>query len=266
MAMTDVDRVRQWFLGLERAAVALSGGMDSLTLCVLAHQALGRQAQMFHAVSAAVPAAAGKRVRALAAELGWNLSEIDAGELCDERYLSNPLERCYFCKSRLYQAIAQQTTAQIVSGTNYDDLSDFRPGLVAAREYLVRHPFAELEIGKAQIRQIARDLAMPEIAALAASPCLSSRVETGVLIEGGVLQAIDQIEDLLRRLTGAQTVRCRVRGSGVEIQLDPQALAGISVERRGELAGRVKQLLPVRLRECDFVWSEYRMGSAFIGK
>ena len=158
---------------------------------------------------------------------------IDAGELLDARYVANPVNRCYFCKTNLYSTIAPLADAgvTIVSGTNTDDLGDFRPGLAAAAEHSVRHPYVECGIGKPAIRAIATRLGLDDLAELPAAPCLSSRVETGIAIDPDVLKAIDACERLVRDVTGAATVRCRVRRDAVVVELDDAALADLEAPR-----------------------------------
>ena len=111
---------------------------------------------MLHAVSPAVPPHATARVRAHAGLEGWNLAVADAGEFADPRYRANPVDRCFFCKSNLYDRIRSVTQATVASGTNLDDLGDFRPGLKAASQRGVVHPFVEAGIDKAAVREIAR--------------------------------------------------------------------------------------------------------------
>ena len=95
-------RLEANLIEIENVAVALSGGVDSTTLAHHAQQALGSAALMIHAISPAVPREATERVRRLATEEGWNLKVIDAGEFSDPRYLANPIDRCFFCKTNLY--------------------------------------------------------------------------------------------------------------------------------------------------------------------
>ena len=92
------------------AAVAVSGGVDSMTLAFIAHRHLGEQVSIFHAVSPAVPASATIRVQAYAAKEGWTLTILDAGEFGDERYMANPANRCFFCKTNLYGTLAGRPT------------------------------------------------------------------------------------------------------------------------------------------------------------
>ncbi len=109
------------------AAIALSGGVDSMTLAFIAHRRVGADVAMFHAVSPAVPSSATARVKAYAAAEGWALTVLDAGEFADERYMANPSNRCFFCKSNLYGTLASATDRQLLSGTNLNDLGDWRP-------------------------------------------------------------------------------------------------------------------------------------------
>ncbi|MEZ5865710.1 MAG: hypothetical protein R3D25_17190 [Geminicoccaceae bacterium] len=176
----------------DQVAIAVSGGVDSMTLAYLAHRALPEQVMLFHATSAAVPAEATERVRQHAARHGWRLEIIDAGEVADPRYGSNPPDRCFWCKTNLYAAIAQRTTAMIFSGANLDDLDDYRPGLRAAADHGVRHPWIEVAASKTVIRRIAAEHGLFELAVLPASPCLASRIETGIPVTVGALAAIDE--------------------------------------------------------------------------
>ena len=249
-----------------RVAVAVSGGVDSMTLAVVAHRVLGASATMVHAVSPAVPADATERVERYARREGWRLVRIDAGELLDARYVANPVNRCYFCKTNLYSTIAPIAGAgvTIVSGTNTDDLGDFRPGLAAAAEHSVRHPYVECGIGKPAIRAIATWLGLDDLAELPAAPCLSSRVETGIAIDPEVLKAIDACERLVRDVTGAATVRCRVRRDAVVVELDDTALADLEAPRRAALAGEVDERMTAAGVSRVLRFEPYRMGSAFL--
>ena len=250
--------------GMERIAVAVSGGVDSMTLSVVATRTLTNRAEMFHAVSAAVPPEATERVRRYAEREGWRLHLFRAGEFDDADYMRNPLNRCYFCKTNLYRSIAAQTRSVITSGTNLDDLGDYRPGLEAAKEYSVRHPFVEANIDKSTVRAIARFLGLAEVAELPASPCLSSRIETGITIDPRVLYTVNAIERYLRRELVPRTVRCRVRGSGIVVELDQQHYDALSVEQQQRFAIRIRAMCGRSGIRKPVRFAPYEMGSAFV--
>ncbi len=212
-----------WFSGCDQFLVACSGGIDSLLLATLAHRKLGTQVCVVHAVSPAVPKVDTERVYANASREGWNLKVITSGEFEDERYLSNPQNRCFYCKSHLYgvlEGISKLGVGAtcVVSGANQDDLGEYRPGLQAAANHGVRHPYVELGIGKQDIRAMAHQLGL-DFADLPASPCLASRLYTGTRVTHARLNFVNSVEQLIRQLTGCQVVRCRIDGTTVRIEV-----------------------------------------------
>ncbi len=260
-----MDRLARLLEKCGEATVAVSGGVDSMTLASFAHRTLGRErVRMVHAVSPAVPRAATARVQARGLAEGWRLELADAGEFADERYRANPVDRCYFCKSNLYRLLAAMPGGVVLSGANCDDLGDYRPGLQAAAENGVRHPYIEAGFAKADVRALARALDLPDLAALPSSPCLSSRVETGLRIEPAALALIDDIEEWLKETLAPQTVRCRLRKQGVVIELDADAIAGLSPGRRARLIEEMGARRPdIAGSAIEIV--PYRRGSAFVG-
>ncbi|MCY4407157.1 MAG: hypothetical protein OXC15_12385 [Rhodospirillaceae bacterium] len=253
--------------GIGRAAVAVSGGVDSMTLALLAGRRLGRESAMFHAVSPAVPPEATERVRAFAAREGWRLTVLDAGEFDDPAYRANPANRCYYCKTNLYGALAASTDATLLSGTNLDDLGDWRPGLKAAGEHGVRHPFVEAGIDKAGVRAIAADLGFEDLSQLPAAPCLSSRVETGLRVEADDLASIHAAERYLARQLRPlepETVRCRSRKTGIVIELDAPTLDALSENRRAALGDTVAAMFAAGEEARPVSFAPYRVGSAFL--
>ena len=264
-----LDRLTSILRGLNRAAVAVSGGVDSLPLARIVQDVLGINATMYHAVSPAVPGEATQRVRSLAQQYGWQLEVINAGEFDSEDYMRNPVNRCFFCKTSLYDAIsaiAKQTNAQILSGTNTDDLGEYRPGLEAAKQHDVRHPFVEAGISKVDVRALARELGMGDVAELPAAPCLSSRVETGIAIDPKTLSAIHATEKLIAAALQPKTVRCRVRANGVVIELDEAALNGLSSVARENLVSKIHIIFADATSTSSITFAQYRTGSAFLVK
>lgn len=260
------QRLETVLSSLEASAIAVSGGVDSMTLAVIAHRLLGgERVTMMHAVSPAVPPEATERVRHFSGIEGWDLRILDAGEFADESYISNPINRCFFCKANLYSAITRISDRQVLSGANTDDLGEYRPGLEAARDHHVRHPYLEASLDKQGVRALARELGLGDLAELPASPCLSSRVETAIAIDPQTLKAIHAIERLIGEELAPETVRCRVRQSGVIIELDPQSLARIAPDRRPDLYDAIAALLPTALAAGPIGFEAYRNGSAFVG-
>jgi len=271
--LTDIsaklDRLEQLLRDTGALAVAVSGGVDSLTLATFAHRRLGAGVEMFHAVSPAVPAEATRRVQALGQREGWTLSVIDAGEFADADYRSNPVNRCFYCKTNLYGAVTPRTRAQVVSGTNLDDLGEYRPGLSAAKNHGVRHPFVEAGIDKKTVRAIARQLGLEDVAELPSAPCLSSRIETGIAIDPAMLGLVHAAEQLVTRILvssnlAPRTVRCRVRARGVVIELDETHLAALDAAHRESLADEIGRLFSDGGFDYPVALAPYRTGSAFL--
>ena len=191
---------------------------------------------------------------------------IDAGEFADPRYRANPVNRCFFCKTNLYAGIAPVAEGTIVSGTNIDDLGEYRPGLDAAREHSVRHPFVEAGMDKAAVRALARRFDLHDVAELPSAPCLSSRVETGIRIKADTLAFIHQVERLVgERLDGgaARAVRCRVRATGIVVELDPASLGALGTADRAILQEAILAQAPAGLGR-HLAFAPYRTGSAFL--
>jgi len=259
-----VNRLRTILAGFDRLAVAVSGGVDSTTLGVLAHRLLGPRALLVHAVSPAVPFAATARLRELAAREGMALRLLDAGEFADPRYRANPLDRCYFCKTNLYAAIRRVWTGPIASGTNRDDLGDFRPGLRAAAEAGVHHPYVEAGLDKSAVRRLARTLGLSELADLPASPCLASRLETGVPVTHERLALVVAVERLLEERFGPGDQRCRIRPDRIELELPEQRLASLEEGARADLLAAAGSILAEHGFDLPVRLAPYRRGSAFL--
>ena len=253
-------RIEEILGSMGRVAIAVSGGVDSMTLAHVADRAGGVEPAVYHALSPAVPAEATARVERHAARFGWTLEILNAGEMQDPDYLANPLNRCFFCKTNLYGRISGFTDRVILSGANLDDLGDYRPGLEAARNHRVRHPWVEAGIGKSVIRGLARRLGLDDVAELPASPCLSSRIETGIPVTRDRLALIAEVEGLVRAEVGDTTLRCRIRRDGVVVELEPGALA----DTGPRLPALLRDVLDRHGVSGPARVEAYRRGSAFL--
>ena len=265
MSKTPFERLQAELSGLDHAAIAVSGGIDSLTLAVAAHRLLGgARVSMHHATSPAVPAEATRRTVELAGRQGWSLDVFDAGEFEDPRYRANPANRCFFCKTSLYGAVSRRTARTILSGTNLDDLGEYRPGLDAAQQHGVRHPFVQAQIDKAAVRALAAELGLGALSELPSAPCLSSRIETGIRIEPRVLAMVHEAETRVSAALAPRTVRCRVRAGGIVIELDEAALEALDSGRTQLLADELAALGRAAGLDAPVKFAPYRNGSAFL--
>ena len=225
--MSKLDTLSRFLAEKGPFAVAVSGGVDSMTLAVVAHRA-NPETEIFHAISPAVPSQATERVQHYAQKEGWNLKVVEAGEIEDPQYVANPANRCYYCKTHLYDALSRDTELTVASGTNTDDLGDYRPGLIAAEEHNVVHPYVEADISKDKLREIARELELADLQDLPAAPCLSSRVTTGIAIDADMLPVINEVEqalwEMLQLHLPLKGVRCRIQPEGISVQIDTSRL------------------------------------------
>ena len=207
--------------GLGSALVAYSGGVDSALLLALAVDALGDRAVAFTALSPAVAPDELEGARALARKLAVRHVEKRSGELEDPRYARNPVNRCYYCKTELYSLAEQEARALglawVVSGTNADELSDYRPGLQAAAEHRIVQPLAEAGLGKAEIRELSRQRGLPTWDK-PQQPCLSSRIPYGTEVTAERLTQLAQSEMALRGL-GLREFRVRYHGDIARIEV-----------------------------------------------
>ena len=223
--MSDLDRLRRHLRSLGRVLLGYSGGVDSALLAVVGRQALGRE-RLLAVIgrSASYPEVQWQSAVETAHRFDISLLEIDTGELADPRYLANPTNRCYFCKSELWarlgEVAAERGFDAVIDGTNADDLREHRPGARAAVERRVHSPLAELGWTKAEIRRASCDLGLPTWDAPAA-PCLSSRIRYGLEITPARLAQVERGEDYLRRLGVTGDLRVRHHGTSARIEVGP---------------------------------------------
>ncbi len=204
--------------------VAFSGGVDSSLLLAAARDALGDAVLAATATSPTFPAHDLEFAQKVASQLGVRWITLETDELNDHQFRANPPNRCYFCKKKLFLLLLEKAREEglplVVEATNADDLSDFRPGLVALRELDIRSPFVELGIGKQDIRRLAKERGL-ENWDKPSSACLASRIPYGEEITKERLERIAKAEAALHHL-GFRQVRVRDHGSLARIELVPE--------------------------------------------
>lgn len=228
--MAPLDRLKEAISAHESMLVAFSGGVDSTLVLKVAYEVLGSRAAGLLAVSESLPRAERDEAMALAAGIGAPLHIVHSREMEDPRYRANPDDRCYFCKSELFERLEDEAKKlgfrTLAYGANLDDQGDFRPGMTAARERSVVAPLIEARLGKAEIRQVARDLGLPNWDKPARA-CLSSRIPHGVEVTPERLRAIETAEAGLASL-GFRQFRVRWHGEIARIELDPEEMSRLS--------------------------------------
>ncbi len=224
-----------------RVAVAYSGGVDSTLLLKVAHDELGADAVGLTAVSASMPHYEQGASDQVARQIGARVLYIETHEDEDERYLANPPNRCYFCKTNVYDELLAVATREgfsiLVDGTNADDVGDWRPGRQAAREQGVRSPLQEVRFTKDEIRATARELGLSNWD-MPSAPCLSSRVPYGTRITAEMLDQIGKGEWVLRE-RGFREVRVRHHGEVARIEVPVTELERV-LAMRDEIVAALK--------------------------
>jgi pyridinium-3,5-biscarboxylic acid mononucleotide sulfurtransferase len=227
----------------DRLVVAFSGGADSALLAAMAHQVLGARALAVTAVSPSLPAAERAAARDFARRCGLPHVEVCTDELDRPDYQRNGADRCFHCKSALFDALgplAAAMGARVALGTNIDDLADYRPGQSAAQARGAVFPLVDAGLTKAAVRAVSRELGLVT-ADKPAAACLSSRVAYADPVTPDLLGRIERAEDGLR---AAGFADCRVRahaaGTVARVEVPPadldRALAG-----REHLAGMLRE-------------------------
>lgn len=238
-----------------------SGGVDSALLAVVLRQELGKD-RMLAAIgrSASYPEAQWQTAIDVATRFDIPLVEIATHELEDANYLANPTNRCFYCKTELWNRLVplarERGLAVVCDGTNADDLHEHRPGKAAGVNAGIRSPLAEAGLTKSEIRAASQELGLPTWDAPAA-PCLSSRVQYGLSITRSRLKQIEQGEAYLRSLGVTGDLRLRHLGAAARIEVEPSWIPWLE-ERRDAIGG---QLTTLGFAQVEIDPRGYRRGS-----
>jgi uncharacterized protein len=268
-----LEQLQALFQEIDQALIAYSGGVDSTLVAKIAYDVLGDRALAVTAVSASLLPEELEDAKIQAATIGIAHKIVQTQEMDNPNYTSNPVNRCYFCKSELHDTLKPLALElgypYVVDGVNADDLHDYRPGIQAAKERGVRSPLAEIGVTKAEVRQISQQLGLPWWDK-PAQPCLSSRFPYGEEITIAKLQRVGRAEIYLRNL-GWQNFRVRSEGDTARIELSPDKIKDfvtttdlpslvsvfqnwgfiyVTLDLEGYRSGKLNQVLPqVALRK-----------------
>ncbi len=242
----NAERLIDLIRGYPSCAVALSAGVDSTVVAKAAFLALGERAVAITGASDSLAAGELDEARRLAGQIGIRHEVLATEEFDNPNYVRNAPDRCYHCKTELYdqmqQAAARLELATIVNGANLDDAGDYRPGMTAAGEHAVRSPLIECGMDKSDVRALAREWNLP-IWDKPATPCLSSRVAYGEQVTPERLRMIDEAEQFLRQ-AGLRELRVRYhKGDLARLEVPAAALSRLCAEPfRTELVAEMKRL------------------------
>ncbi len=226
MVEIKLAQLRNLFIEMEQALIAYSGGIDSTLVAKIAYDVLGDRAL---AVTAKSPSLLPEELEDAidqASSIGIAHQIVETHEMDNPNYVSNPVNRCYFCKSELHDTLKplglKLGYSYVIDGVNADDLQDYRPGIQAAKERGARSPLAELGITKMEVREIAKFLGL-SYWNKPAQPCLSSRFPYGEEITVTKLNRVGRAEIYLRRL-GYENIRVRSTGDTAKIELPAELI------------------------------------------
>jgi uncharacterized protein len=226
MLTQKLEQLRALFAEMGQALIAYSGGIDSTLVAKIAYDVLSDRALAITAESPSLLPEDLEDARIQAAEIGIAHQVVQTHEMDNPNYTSNPVNRCYFCKSELHDTLKPLALKRgypyVVDGVNADDLSDYRPGIQAAKERGARSPLAEAGVTKAEVRELSKLLGLPWWDK-PAQPCLSSRFPYGEEITVGKLQRVGRAERYLRNL-GWQNLRVRSESDTARIELLPDQI------------------------------------------
>lgn len=241
--MSILQNLQEYLKQYQSAVVALSGGVDSSLVAKLASEVYGDRALAVVSASESLPESERQLAEQLCQQIGIRFKEIKTQELADPEYRANNGMRCFVCKTHLYSELQKYALESgydaVLDGANADDLSDYRPGRKAAAEHGVISPLAELGIGKAQVRELARELELPNWDK-PASACLASRIPYGTEVTRENLTQVEQAEEIMKAV-GFTEFRVRHHDAVARLEVPPEEFEKV-IELRDVLTRELQRI------------------------
>lgn len=259
------EKLKELIRGFGSCVVAYSGGVDSVFLAVVAHNVLGDKMIAVIDDTPSLPRRELEEAQEIAKKFGFPLRVVRTNEFSNPNYVSNSINRCYFCKRELFDELAKIARLEgynvVLYGENASDIGDFRPGTKAAEEYMARAPLKEAGLTKEEIRELSRRLNLPT-SEKPQMACLSSRVPYGEEVNPQKLKMIEEAEYVLRDL-GFVNVRVRHHelktGSLARIEIGESEIANVFKDGVNKKIGEALKKIGYNYVTVDVLG--YRRGS-----
>ena len=236
--MRHLEELINWFYGKEKVLVALSGGIDSALVAYAAQKSLGKQAIAVTADYKTLSQEELESAKIVCQEIGIRHIIIEYNELDNPDFVKNDQNRCFHCRTELSEHLLRLANAEkisvVVDGTNLDDLTEYRPGIIALKENGVQSPLVECGFKKADVRGLAKEIGI-SIHDKPSNSCLASRIPWGNTVTAEKLVRIEKSEIMIKQLFGVRQVRVRDFGNSANIEVDKNEIIFLNDEKKMSL-------------------------------